>query len=194
MADITELLNQWQNGNPEALDALVPRVYDELRAIAANLLRGERPGHLLDTGALVHEAYLRLVDQTRMSWNGRAHFFGAAATAMRRILVDQARRRLADKRGAGVSHETLDVAVTLAVEPDLDVLDVHEALLALAEFDASLARLVELRYFAGLTLEETGEVMQVSPQTVSRDWTVARAWLWRRLRQPDSPAASPDSP
>jgi RNA polymerase sigma factor (TIGR02999 family) len=187
MADITELLNRWRGGDANAFDQLVPRVYDELRAIAANLLRGERQGHLLDTGALVHEAYLRLVDQTRMSWNGRSHFFGAAAMAMRRILVDQARRRLADKRGAGAPHDELDGAVTLAVEPDLDVLAVHEALEALAEFDRDLARLVELRYFAGLTLEETGEVMNVSPQTISRDWTVARAWLSRRL----GPAGGP---
>lgn len=191
MADITELLKQWHGGDPGAFDALVPRIYGELRAIAANMLRGERRGQLLDTGALVHEAYLRLVDQTRMSWQDRGHFFGAAATAMRRVLVDQARRRLAGKRGGGAFHEDLEHAVTLAVEPGLDVLDVHDALVDLAEFDADLARLVELRYFAGLTLEETAEVMQVSPQTVSRDWTVARAWLSRRLDAPHAPT-SPD--
>lgn len=191
MADITELLQQWHGGNPGAFDELVPRIYKELRAIAANLLRGERQGHLLDTGALVHEAYLRLVDQTRMSWHDRGHFFAAAATAMRRVLVDQARRRLADKRGGGVVHEELEHAVTLAVEPGLDVLDVHDALVDLAAFDADLARLVELRYFAGLTLEETAEVMQVSPQTVSRDWMVARAWLSRRLGAA-GPASSGD--
>jgi RNA polymerase sigma factor (TIGR02999 family) len=189
VADITELLNRWQGGSPEAFDELVPRVYDELRAIAARLLRGERPGHLLDTGALVHEAYLRLVDQTRMTWNGRGHFFGAAATAMRRILVDEARRRLADKRGAGAAHEDLDLAVTLAIEPNLDVLAVHEALTNLASVDAALARLVELRYFAGLTLEETAEVLNVSRQTVTRDWTVARAWLSRQLGALSSEAA-----
>lgn len=193
MADITELLQQWHGGDAAAFDALVPRIYDELRAIAANLLRGERQGHVLDTGALVHEAYLRLVDQTRMSWHDRGHFFGAAATAMRRVLVDQARRRLADKRGAGAVHEPLDSALTLAVEPVLDVLDVHEALVALAEFDAGLARLVELRYFAGLTLDETAEVMHVSPQTVSRDWTVARAWLSRRLGDPRPSSRSPET-
>ncbi len=181
MADITELLNQWHGGDAGAFDALVPRIYAELRAIAAGLLRGERQGHLLDTGALVHEAYLRLVDQTRMSWNGRGHFFGAAATAMRRVLVDQARRRLADKRGAGAVHEDLDVAVTLAIEPSLDVLAVHEALEALTAFDADLARIVELRYFAGLTLDETAEVVGTSADTVHRDWTVARAWLLRQL-------------
>lgn len=181
MADITELLNRWHGGEQAAFDELVPRVYGDLRAIAANLLRSERPGHLLDTGALVHEAYMRLVDQTRIDWNGRAHFFGAAAMAMRRILVDQARRRLAGKRGAGAVHETLDVAVRVAIQPDLDVLALNEALDGLTETDAGLARLVELRYFAGLTIDETAEVLGISPQTVSRDWTTARAWLSRRL-------------
>lgn len=182
MADITELLNRWHAGDHGAFDELVPRVYGELREIAAHLLRHERRGHLLETGALVHEAYLRLVDQTRIDWSGRAHFFGAAATAMRRVLVDQARRRLAQKRGAGAPHEPLDLAVTVAVEPDLDVLALNEALEALGKTDVELARLVELRYFAGLTLEETAEVLGVSPQQVSRDWTVARAWLARRLK------------
>lgn len=181
MADITELLSRWHGGDRSAFDELVPRVYGEMRAIAAHLLRGERKGHLLETGALVHEAYLRLVDQTRISWNSRAHFFGAAATAMRRILVDQARRRLASKRGAGVAHEDLDLAILVAVEPDLDVLALNQALDGLAAVDADLARLVELRYFAGLTLDETAGVLGTSPQTVSRDWTVARAWLSRHL-------------
>lgn len=152
-----------------------------MRAIAAHLLRNERKGHLLETSALVHEAYLRLVDQTRINWSGRAHFFGAAATAMRRILVDQARRRLASKRGSGAAHQDLDLAVRVAVEPDTDVLALNLALDGLAEVDAELARLVELRYFAGLTLDETADVLGTSPQAVSRDWTVARAWLARRL-------------
>ncbi len=181
MADITELLNRWQGGEQAAFDELVSHVYGELRAMAANLLRNERAGHLLDTGALVHEAYMRLVDQTRIDWNGRGHFFGAAAMAMRRILVDQARRRLAGKRGAGAVHETLDVAVRVAIQPDLDVLALNEALDGLTEADAGLARLVELRYFAGLTIDETAQVLGISPQTVSRDWTTARAWLSRRL-------------
>ncbi len=181
MADITELLNKWQAGDRGAFDDLMPRVYGEMRAIAAHLLRGERPGHLLETSALVHEAYLRLVDQTRINWSGRAHFFGAAANAMRRILVDQARRRLAGKRGAGVVHEPLDVALRIAIEPDLDVLALNEALDGLAGVDAGLARLVELRYFAGLTLDETADVLGTSPQSVSRDWTVARAWLSRAM-------------
>jgi RNA polymerase sigma factor (TIGR02999 family) len=181
MADITELLNRWQAGDQAAFEELVPRVYSELRAMAARLLRQERPGHILETGALVHEAYMRLVDQTRIDWDGRAHFFGAAANVMRRILVDQARRRLAHKRGGGARHETLDVAIHVAIQPDLDVLALSEALDGLAGVDAELARLVELRYFAGLTIEETAEVLQRSRPSVNRDWAAARAWLSRRL-------------
>jgi RNA polymerase sigma factor (TIGR02999 family) len=187
MADITDLLIRWHEGDRGALDELVPQIYGEMRAIAAHLLRGERPGQMLDTGALVHEAYLRLVDQRRMSWNGRAHFFGAAANAMRRVLVDQARRRLAGKRGKGVVHEDLDLAVAIAVEPDLDVLALNQALDGLAAVDADLARVVELRYFGGLTLDETADVLETSPQSVSRDWTVARAWLARRLGEQRRP-------
>ena len=189
MADITELLNKWQSGDRGAFDELVPQVYGEMRAIAAHLLRGERPGHLLETSALVHEAYLRLVDQTRVNWSGRAHFFGAAANAMRRILVDQARRRLAGKRGSGVVHEDLDFALQIAIEPDLDVLALNEALDDLTTVDGDLGRIVEMRYFAGLTLDETADVLGVSPQSVSRDWTVARAWLARRLGDANAPAA-----
>jgi RNA polymerase sigma factor (TIGR02999 family) len=192
MADITELLVRWRDGDRAAFDELVPSVYGEMRAIAAHLLRAERPGHLLDTGALVHEAYLRLVDQRRIQWNGRAHFFGAAARAMRRILVDQARRRIAGKRGAGAVHEDLDLALQIAIEPDLDVLALNEALDGLALMDPDLARLVELRYFAGLTLDETAEAMDMSPQGVSRDWAVARAWLSRRLGQQDGETAAED--
>ncbi len=190
MADITELLNRWHAGDRQAFDELMPQVYGDMRAIAANLLRGERPGHVLETSALVHEAYLRLVDQTRINWSGRAHFFGAAANAMRRILVDQARRRLAGKRGAGAVHADFDLALQIAIEPDLDVLALNEALEALSAVDADLGRVVELRYFAGLTLDETADVLNVSPQTVSRDWTVARAWLSRRLGEP-GPAIPP---
>jgi RNA polymerase sigma factor (TIGR02999 family) len=181
MVDITELLNRWQRGDQAAFDELVPRVYGELRAMAAGLLRRERQGHILETGALVHEAYMRLVDQTRIDWNGRAHFFGAAANVMRRILVDEARRRLAGKRGAGAVHESLDVAIHVAIQPDLDVLALNEALDRLTDADAPLARLVELRYFAGLTIEETAEILGRSKQSVNRDWTTARAWLSRQL-------------
>jgi RNA polymerase sigma-70 factor, ECF subfamily len=181
VADITELLNRWQGGDGSAFDELMPLVYSELRGMAAGLLRGEREGHLLETGALVHEAYLRLVDQTRIHWQGRAHFFGAAAQVMRRVLVDQARRRLATKRGAGVSHESLEIAVTLASEPDVNVLALNDALDRLSDTDTELARLVEMRYFAGLTIEETADALGVSTATVKRDWSVARAWLARQL-------------
>ncbi len=144
-------------------------------------MRHERPGHLLGTTALVHEAYLRLVDQNRLSWQGRAHFFGAAAKAMRRILVDDARKRLAAKRGAGSVAVNLDLALTIATEPDLEVVALNAALDELAQMDPSRARVVEWRYFTGLTLEETAEILGCSPQAVSRNWTVARAWLARRL-------------
>jgi RNA polymerase sigma-70 factor (ECF subfamily) len=189
VADITDLLNRWQGGDRGAFDALVPQVYGEMKAIAAHLLRGERPGQLLDTGALVHEAYLRLVDQTRMNFGGRGHFFGAAANAMRRILVDQARRRLSAKRGGGAAHDELDLAVRIAIEPDLDVVALNEALDELTVMDAELARVVELRYFAGLTLDETADVLGMSPQSVSREWTVARGWLARRLTDGPHPQA-----
>lgn len=183
VAEVTELLRRWGAGESAALDALVDIVYREMKAIARNLLRHERPGHTLDTHALVHEAYLRLVDQRQLNLNDRAHFFGAAANVMRRVLVDQARRRLADKRGGGAPHEDLDLAVSVAIEPDLDVLALNQALDALATVDPHRARIVELRYFVGLSLEETAGVVGVSPQTVSRDWTAARAWLARWLER-----------
>ena len=191
VADITDLLNRWHGGDGSAFDELMPLVYRELHAMAAGLLRGERRVDVLETGALVHEAYLRLVDQTRTNWNGRAHFFGAAAQVMRRILVDQARRRLATKRGAGVTHESLDIAVTIAFEPDLNVLALNEALDRLAQTDPELARLVEMRYFAGLTLDQTAEVLGTSVPTVKRDWSVARAWLARQLSEERNPSGAP---
>lgn len=190
VADITDLLNRWHGGDGSAFDELMPLVYRELQVMAAGLLRGERRVDVMETGALVHEAYLRLVDQTRTNWNGRAHFFGAAAQVMRRILVDQARRRLATKRGAGVTHESLDIALTVAFEPDLNVLALNEALEQLTQTDPELARLVEMRYFAGLTLEETAEVLATSVPTVKRDWSVARAWLARQLSDARKPSAS----
>jgi RNA polymerase sigma factor (TIGR02999 family) len=181
VADVTDLLKRWHAGDSGAFEALIAVVYKEMKGIARHLLRQERPGHTLDTHALVHEAYLRLVDQTRSDWNGRAHFFGAAANVMRRILVDQARRRLAAKRGGGARHEDLELAVAVTEAPDLDVLALNEALDALSALDPERARIVELRYFAGLSLEETADVVGRSPHTVSRDWTAARAWLARRL-------------
>ena len=152
-----------------------------MKSIAGRLMREERQGHTLESTALVHEAYLRLVDQGRMQWNGRGHFFGAAANAMRRILVDHARQRLAAKRGGGAAREEIDAAIRVALEPDLDVVAIDEALRALEAFDPHRARVVELRYFGGLSIEETAELLGVSPSAVNRDWTVARAWLFRQL-------------
>lgn len=136
---------------------------------------------MLQTTALVHEAYLRLVDQSRVKWEGRTHFFGAAAVTMRRILVEQARRRLRAKRGGGAEHDSLDDALTIALEPDLDVIALDLAIEDLAKLDADRARVVELRYFAGLSIDETAELLGVSPSAVNRDWTFAKAWLYRRL-------------
>jgi RNA polymerase sigma factor (TIGR02999 family) len=181
VADITDLLNRWTEGETGSFGELVSVVYSEMRAIAHSLMRHERPGHLLGTTALVHEAYLRLVDQNRISWQGRAHFFGAVARAMRRILVDDARKRLAARRGAGSVAVGLDTALPVSAEPDLDVVALSAALDELEQMDPERARVVELRYFAGLTLDETAEILGCSPQAVSRDWTVARAWLARRL-------------
>lgn len=181
--DVTELLNRWSGGDAAALDQLITLVYGEMKGIAHGLLRQERPGQMLNTTSLVHEAYLRLVDQERMAWSGKRHFLGAAAMAMRRILVDQARQRLAAKRGRGAVHESLDFAVTISLQPDLDVIRVSEALDEFKAIDPARAEIVELRYFAGLSLEETAELLQVSPQRISRDWTAARAWLARRLRE-----------
>lgn len=181
MADITDLLNRWSTGDAQAFDELVHAVYSELKGVAQRAVMGERQGQTLNCTALVHEAYLRLVDQTRMQWNGRAHFFGAAANVMRRILVEQARRRLAEKRGSGAGHEPIAAAIAVALEPDLDVVALHEALTELAKGDPQSARIVELRYFGGLSIEETAEVMEISPSSVTRMWSFARAWLYRQL-------------
>jgi RNA polymerase sigma factor (TIGR02999 family) len=181
--DITDLLNRWSGGEAGAFDQLVPLVYDDLRRTARSALLNEHHARTLDTGALVHEAYLRLVDQTRMQWQGRAHFFGAAAVAMRRILVEHARHRLAEKRGKGVEHEPLDRVAAVAMEPDLDVIQLNDALEELKESDPESARVVELRYFGGLSIEETAEAMETSASTVTRLWSFARAWLYRRLNR-----------
>jgi len=182
VADITDLLNRWSSGDSEAFDELMPVVYNDLKTVAHNALRQEHHMRTLDCTALVHEAYLRLVDQTRMQWNGRAHFFGAAAQVMRRVLVEQARRRLADKRGAGAVHEQLNDTLAVALEPDLDVVALNHALDELAAGDPESARVVELRCFGGLSIEETAEVLEISPSSVTRLWSFARAWLYRRLR------------
>jgi len=183
-ADVTQLLLDWRAGDTGAGDRLLPAVYDELHRQAERAMRRENEEHTLQATALVHEAYLRLVDQSRVEWKSRAHFFGIAAQVMRRILVDHARGRLADKRGAGAKRITLDDANVGAPEGaghGIDVLDLHDALERLAALDATQARVVELRYFSGLNIEETAEALDVSPATVKREWAVARAWLRREL-------------
>lgn len=177
-ADITRLLLAWSNGRREALDDLMPIVYADLRRVAAGYMRRETPGHALQPTALVHEAYVRLIDQRQVKWRNRAHFFGVAAGMMRRILVDNARRRRADKRGGGWERVTLAGDEAAAdTHKEIDVLALHEALERLAAFDPQQARIVELRYFGGLTIEETAEVVGISPATVVREWTIAKAWL-----------------
>jgi RNA polymerase sigma factor (TIGR02999 family) len=176
--DITQLLLAWGDGRREALDDLMPIVYADLRRVAAGYMRREAAGHALQPTALVHEAFVRLVDQKRVKWRNRAHFFGVAAGLMRRILVDHARRRRAEKRGGGWERVTLagDEAATDG-HKEIDVLALDEALERLAEFDPQQVRIVELRYFGGLTIEETAEVVGISPATVVREWTIAKAWL-----------------
>jgi RNA polymerase sigma factor (TIGR02999 family) len=177
-ADITQLLIAWSEGRREALDDLMPMVYADLRRVAANYMRREAVDHALQPTALVHEAYVRLIDQKHVQWRNRAHFFGVAAGLMRRILVDQARRRRAEKRGGGWERVTL-VGDEAAVEnhKEIDVLALHEALERLAAFDPQQERIVELRYFGGLTIEEAAEVLGISAATVVREWTIAKAWL-----------------
>lgn len=180
MSDVTELLLASQEGSPGAVDRLLPLVYDELKALAAGYLRAERAEHTLQTTGLVHEAYLRLVDQRRTTWQNRAHFFGIAAQAMRRILVDHARRRRARKRDGGIPV-TLDDNLGGPSNDAEELLAVDAALARLQTLDPRQARLVELRYFAGFTIEETAEALQISPATVKRDWLSAKAWLQREL-------------
>ena len=165
----------------ESLDKLMPAIYDELRRQAARYLRREQPGHTLQTTALIHEAYVRLVDQRNVQWQNRAHFFGIAAQMMRRILVDHARTKKRAKRGGSDVKVSLADATIPVKERDLDVVALDEALTRLAEIDEQQSRVVELRFFSGLTVEETAEVMGISPATVKRDWSMAKAWLHREL-------------
>ena len=179
---MTQLLVRWEGGDRAALDALMPLVEQELRQLARSYLRRERGGHTLQPTALVNEAYLRLVDQRDARWQSRAHFYGVAAQLMRRILVDHARARRAEKRGGpGRYAVTLSEADRVSAQPALDILAVHEALEELAALDPQQARVVELKFFGGLTIEETAEAMNVSHATVERDWKAARAWLRRKL-------------
>ena len=187
-SDITRTFLRWRQGDADALNALLPLVYDEMRRLAGSYLRNEGAGHTLQPTALAHEAYIRLLDQRQVSWQNRAHFMGLAAQAMRRILVDHARRRDAQKRGGGAMRVTLEVAdaagEALSTGPPLDVPaeELDQALDRLAALDERQARVVELRFFTGLSIEEAAEALEVSPATVKRDWTLARAWLHRELK------------
>ncbi len=179
--DITALLDDWNRGESDALDQLLPLVYTELRRIAHRQLRRERMGHTLQPTALVHEAYLRLVDQRRVNWRNRVHFFGVAAQVMRRVLVDNARRRNATKRGDGGYCVSIDGALEAPAPDQISVLALDHMLARLEALDSSLAKIVELRAFGGLTVEEAATVLKVSPSTVKRDWRTAKAWLTREL-------------
>jgi RNA polymerase sigma factor (TIGR02999 family) len=179
--DVTALLGDWSRGDRSALNRLLPLVYAELRRVAVRQLRKERADHTLQPTALVHEVFIRLVDQRRVDWQNRAHFFGVAATVMRRILVDHARRRGARKRGDGVRCVSIDEAQDVAAANEMPILALDRALERLETIDAELARIVELRAFGGLTIEEAAHVLGVSPSTAKRDWRTAKAWLNREL-------------
>lgn len=180
--DVTELLVAWCEGDQAALERLMPLVYPELRRRAHRYMREERPNHLLQTTALVNEAYLRLIDVTRVRWQNRAHFFAVSARMMRRILVNAAKARDARKRGGTASHVAFDEEAVAAPERAVDVVALDDALTALAAIDSRKAQVVELRFFGGLSVEETAHVLQVSAETVMRDWKVAKTWLLRDLR------------
>src|SRR5687768_16172017 len=182
MQDVTGLLHKIAQGDADAAADLVPLIYDELRRLAAHFMARERHDHTLQTTALVHEAYLRLVEQRYDTWNNRAHFYGAAAGIMRRILVDHARARRTEKRGGGAPHGPLEDAAGLVGDQPEELIHLDAALTRLAERSPRQVRVVELRFFVGLDVEETAEALAVSPKTVKRDWSVARAWLLRELR------------
>ena len=179
--DVTRMLIDWRNGDQAALENLMPLVYTELHRLAASHLRRQRPGHTLQPTALVHEAYLRLVDEKNIDWQSRAHFYGMAAQMMRSILVDYARSRGAIKRGGGERKLSLSVVDRLAAEPELDLVALDDALKTLAEIDQRQSRIVELRFFGGLDIEETAEALQLSPATIKREWRMAKAWLYQEL-------------
>jgi RNA polymerase sigma factor (TIGR02999 family) len=180
-SDVTRLLGQWSDGNAGALDQLLPLIYSDLRHLASAYLRRESPGHTLQSTALVHEAFLRLVDQRDTHWKSRAHFFGIAAQMIRRILVDHARQQKAEKRGGGVMCLELDEAIAAPGKKDMDVVALDDALAKLSELDERQSQIIELRFFGGLSIEETAEVVKLSPATVKREWAMARAWLYREL-------------
>jgi RNA polymerase sigma-70 factor (ECF subfamily) len=179
--DVTELLLAWSNGDRQALDKLIPMVYDELHRMAKRCLHRERADHTLQATALVNEAYLRLIDQNKVTWQNRAHFFAIAAQIMRRILVDYARGHRATKRGGSLQKLSLDEAIALPGQEDIDLELVDDALNKLAELDPRQSQIVELRFFGGLSIEETAQVLGISPATVKREWGMAKAWLYRQL-------------
>jgi RNA polymerase sigma factor (TIGR02999 family) len=179
--DVTKLLVKWSKGDSAALDALIPLVYGELRRLARHYLQREKQNHTLSSTSLVHEAYLRLITQTEVSWQNRAHFFGVASQMMRRILVDHARKYAYAKRGGGATTLALDEALCSPQRRDIDLVALDDALNSLAKLDQRQSRLVELRFFGGLSIEETSEVLGVSTPTVNRDWASARAWLFREI-------------
>jgi RNA polymerase sigma factor (TIGR02999 family) len=183
--EITQLLLAWGRGEQAALDQLTPLVYDELRRLAHRYMRREHPGHTLQTSALVNEVYLRLIDSSHVRWQNRVHFFAVSAQLMRRILVDFARSRHNLKRGGGVRQVSLDEALLVSNESSTDLVALDDALKALASLDARQSQVVELRFFGGLSVEETAEVLHVSEGTVRRDWSLARAWLHRELNHKD---------
>lgn len=180
--DVTELLTELSNGDPSVMERLMPVVYDELRQLAERYLYHERSGHTLQATALVHEAYLRLVDQKNVQWQNRSHFFGVAAQMMRRILIDHARQRHAAKREGG-QKISLDDVCTLSNRPDVSLIMLDEALTSLALIDRQKSRIVELRFFGGLSIEEVAEVLGTSTRTVMRHWQVAKTWLYREIQR-----------
>lgn len=180
-SETTQLLRAWADGDSQALHKLTPRVYTELRRIASRFIRNEQPGRTIQTTALVHEAYLKLIDVDNVSWQHRAHFFAVAAQIMRRILLDRARRRIASKRGGAALHLRVDDGIAIGTERAREIIQLDDALNALTAIDPRKAQVIELRFFAGLSVEETAEVLKVSPDTVLRDWRLARAWLLAEL-------------
>ena len=181
--DVTQLLLSWSQGDAMALDRLMPLVHEELHRLARRYMAGEQPGHTLQATALVNEAYLRLIDSSRVQWQNRTHFFAVSAQLMRRILVDFARSRRYLKRGGAARHVSLDEALALSEEPDTDLVALDDALNDLAQVDARKAEVVVLRFFGGLSVEETSEVLMVSADTVMRDWKFAKSWLLRKIEE-----------
>lgn len=179
--DVTQVLRELSDGQETAPERLMPLVYDELRKLAQGYLRGEQSDHTLQATALVHEAYMRLVDWKNVSWQNRAHFFALAAQVMRRILVDHAREKQAQKRGGGLTKIALEGAISFPQQREFDLVALDDALEALAELDPAQSKIVELRFFGGLTIDETAEAMRISPATVKREWKMAKAWLHKRI-------------